>query len=293
MRWLKGINCRSAQLGFLFWMHGLSDAAVFESSLNDSHWQLELSPFECRMWQPVAFLGDAVFSHKAGEQQRFYLATRQPLLARGAGSIIAEAPKWDPSRASQNLGELSTKRHPRPVELKQKRAYQLLDALYDGRTPTFYHKAWFDTQESLQWVISPIHFRKAYRDYQSCLASLLPVNFDQINRSRIRFATAKYQLSSALKAQLDDVVSYVKADPSVNGFYIDGHTDTVGRRVANLELSKRRAESVTAYLVKRGVDEAMITTRYHGERYPVESNKTVAGRAANRRVTLRLERDGL
>ncbi len=37
----------------------------------------------------------------------------------------------------------------------------------------------------------------------------------------------------------------------------------------------------------------MITTRYHGERYPVKPNNSAANRAANRRVTIRLERDML
>jgi outer membrane protein OmpA-like peptidoglycan-associated protein len=88
------------------------------------------------------------------------------------------------------------------------------------------------------------------------------------------------------------MVQYVKADPSVTSFYIDGHTDSMGRRLANLELSKKRAEVVTQFLVANGVDEAMITTRYHGERYPVADNSNAKNRADNRRVTIRLEREG-
>ena len=73
-------------------------------------------------------------------------------------------------------------------------------------------------------------------------------------------------------------------------FFIDGHTDSVGGRSDNLELAQRRAEEVTRYFVNQGLDKSKIQTRWHGERYPVESNATRKGRAKNRRVTIRLER---
>jgi outer membrane protein OmpA-like peptidoglycan-associated protein len=48
---------------------------------------------------------------------------------------------------------------------------------------------------------------------------------------------------------------------------------------------------VTNYLISQGVPEEMITTRYHGERYPVVPNTSAENRARNRRVAIRLERD--
>ena len=45
------------------------------------------------------------------------------------------------------------------------------------------------------------------------------------------------------------------------------------------------------YLVSGGVDRASIVLRWHGERYPVASNRTVAGRAKNRRVTVRVSKE--
>lgn len=72
---------------------------------------------------------------------------------------------------------------------------------------------------------------------------------------------------------------------------MDGHSDNLGRRLMNRDISKRRAEEVTAYLISLGLDPAMITTRYHGERYPVVENNSKKNRDRNRRVTIRLERD--
>jgi outer membrane protein OmpA-like peptidoglycan-associated protein len=47
---------------------------------------------------------------------------------------------------------------------------------------------------------------------------------------------------------------------------------------------------VTDYLVSQGINAAMILTRYHGERYPIATNDTAAGRAKNRRVTVQFDR---
>ncbi len=89
---------------------------------------------------------------------------------------------------------------------------------------------------------------------------------------------------------LDVALEYIKADPQVSRIELDGHSDNVGDRLSNRELSRQRVLAVQAYLVERGVDEDMISIRFHGERYPVANNNTREGREKNRRVTLRLER---
>ncbi|MEH6910361.1 MAG: OmpA family protein [Oceanicoccus sp.] len=278
-------------IGLIALSWALSAHAVrYGASLNQAEWRLELSPFECRMWQPVPYFGDAVFSNKAGEAQSFHLAPVRKAMKSGSASLTAIAPVWDESRATVDMGVVEVDASSTPVALGERRAYQLLNELYDGMSPTFVRPSWFQEDENVELLLSAVNFRKAYGQYRDCLASLLPVNFDQINRSRVHFPTAKFELTSDARTQLDHVVQYVKADLSVTGFYIDGHTDNVGRRLYNLELSKQRAEAVTKYLVSNGVDEAMITTRYHGERYPVVNNSNINNRAANRRVTLRLER---
>ncbi|WP_101760189.1 OmpA family protein [Oceanicoccus sp. KOV_DT_Chl] len=267
-------------------------ATRYGPSLNEAEWRLELSPFECRMWQPIPYFGDAVFSNRAGEEQTFYLAPVRKQMQSGEAQLVSEPPVWDESRRRVDMGKVTVNKSGKPVAVGKQRAYQLLNELYVGMSPVLTRSSWYAENEEIELFMSSVNFRKAYRQYQDCLASLLPVNFDQINRSRIRFQTAKYELTAATKTQLDHVVMYVKADPSVTGFYIDGHTDDVGRRLYNLDLSKRRAEAVTGYLVASGVDEAMITTRYHGEQYPAVKNNSAANRAENRRVTIRLEREG-
>lgn len=278
---------------FLFVSANLAQAVIYTPSLNNAQWRLELSPFECRMWQPIPVFGDAVFSNRAGESQQFYLSPKRQEMKRGKAQLVSTAPVWDETRKRVDLGQVDVSNASKPVKLGKQMAYRLLNELYDGMSPVFTRPAWYAPKETVRIGLSSVNFRKAYSQYRDCLASLLPVNYEQIKRSRVHFKTAQAVLTSRSRALLDNIILYAKADSAITGFYIDGHTDNVGRRLYNLDLSKRRAETVTKYLASKGIDEAMITTRYHGERYPVASNATSKNRAKNRRVTVRLERDGL
>ncbi len=65
---------------------------------------------------------------------------------------------------------------------------------------------------------------------------------------------------------------------------IGGHTDNQGGRAYNRDLSRRRADSVRAYLIEHGIDGGRMTTRGYGFANPVADNDTDEGRAQNRRI---------
>ncbi|AOB27742.1 MULTISPECIES: outer membrane protein OmpA [Bordetella] len=67
-----------------------------------------------------------------------------------------------------------------------------------------------------------------------------------------------------------------------------GHTDSIGTEAYNQKLSERRAASVKAYLVSKGIDPNRIYTEGKGELQPIASNKTREGRAQNRRVEIEI-----
>ena len=67
---------------------------------------------------------------------------------------------------------------------------------------------------------------------------------------------------------------------------IVGHTDDVGREAYNLDLSERRADAATRYLVVQGVARSRIGTLGVGESEPVTSNGSEEGRSRNRRIEI-------
>jgi OOP family OmpA-OmpF porin len=67
-----------------------------------------------------------------------------------------------------------------------------------------------------------------------------------------------------------------------------GHTDNTGSNDLNMRLSKDRAESIKAYLVNKGANASRIEATGYGQTQPIATNKTAAGRQANRRVEFTL-----
>lgn len=66
---------------------------------------------------------------------------------------------------------------------------------------------------------------------------------------------------------------------------IEGHTDNVGTPEHNLDLSKRRAESVVNYLVENfGIDRSRLTAKGYGDTRPIADNSTDEGKQKNRRI---------
>jgi len=87
------------------------------------------------------------------------------------------------------------------------------------------------------------------------------------------------------KNKLDDLSQKIRAI-NLEVVIAIGHADWIGSDAYNQKLSVRRAESVKAYLVSKGVEPNRIYTEGKGEKQPVASNKTTEGRAKNRRVEI-------
>jgi OmpA-OmpF porin, OOP family len=101
----------------------------------------------------------------------------------------------------------------------------------------------------------------------------------------VLFDFDKAILKNEGKAKLDDLAAKVK-NINLEVVIAIGHTDSIGSDAYNQKLSVRRAESVKAYLVSKGVEPNRVYTEGKGEKQPVASNKTKDGRAKNRRVEI-------
>jgi OOP family OmpA-OmpF porin len=86
---------------------------------------------------------------------------------------------------------------------------------------------------------------------------------------------------------LQSIAAILKEYPS-SKFSIEGHTDSDGKDDFNQRLSDARANAVKKYLIEQGVDQFRLSALGFGETQPIDSNKTKAGKANNRRVEVKL-----
>jgi outer membrane protein OmpA-like peptidoglycan-associated protein len=83
---------------------------------------------------------------------------------------------------------------------------------------------------------------------------------------------------------LDALRDALAATPSIRHVVIEGHTDSAGRREANVLLSEQRAQSVMRWLVEHEIAASRLAAEGLGPDRPIQPNTTARGRAANRRV---------
>ena len=108
-----------------------------------------------------------------------------------------------------------------------------------------------------------------------------------VRLENIFFETDSYDLKPESKVELNEVVEFMENNPDVR-IMLEGHTDNVGSRKYNLELSKNRARTVYNYLVDQGIDPERMEYKGYGFSEPVETNETEEGRARNRRTEMRI-----
>ncbi|MBW7940550.1 MAG: OmpA family protein, partial [Candidatus Omnitrophica bacterium] len=101
----------------------------------------------------------------------------------------------------------------------------------------------------------------------------------------ILFDTGKADIKPESGLLLREVIALLNGDKSLN-LQVDGHTDSVGDKHFNMELSRRRAESVVKYLTSNGIDSKRLRFDGKGDSMPVADNRSEEGRAKNRRVEL-------
>jgi outer membrane protein OmpA-like peptidoglycan-associated protein len=101
----------------------------------------------------------------------------------------------------------------------------------------------------------------------------------------ISFDPGRADIKPNFRPVLDQFAQSLVQNPG-SVIQIVGHTDASGNDAANVQLSRERANATRDYLVSRGVTANRITTDGRGEREPLASNDTEAGRARNRRVEI-------
>jgi len=121
---------------------------------------------------------------------------------------------------------------------------------------------------------------KGTAEYNGCPAPAA------VGGSTIQFEFNSSVLKTEAYPVLDKLSSELRSNSSAR-VQLDGHASAEGTDEYNMQLSRDRANSVKTYLVNSGVAANRIAITAYGERRPIASNATEAGRIQNRRVEFR------
>ena len=275
----------------LILMTSAVQAEQFLAPMTNTQWQVIESPLECILIQQIPGFGEATFSQYSGNSE-FSLAfsTKTHLSTQTNVSFeIAEAP-WQNIEQRRHVISIPTANDQRVFTISGELAKHALTHLEEGRSPAirYYSK---HMNKEISALISTVHATDSIPAFQQCLDNLSPYSFEDKRNLTIHFELEKYELSSEAQNALTTLADYVKIDDSIKRVAITGHTDNHGRRSLNGPLSESRATVIKNFLVQQcEVPEQLITTSYYLERKPIATNKTLKGRALNRRSEVELIR---
>jgi OmpA-OmpF porin, OOP family len=103
----------------------------------------------------------------------------------------------------------------------------------------------------------------------------------------VYFDSGKTTLKPNSTSALNNLVEVLKAKSTMI-VEIQGHTDNVGKEEDNQKLSQGRAEAVKNYLISKGLAANRISAKGYGSSQPIADNGTDAGKAKNRRTSLKV-----
>ncbi len=120
----------------------------------------------------------------------------------------------------------------------------------------------------------------AFIQQQSIVKKTLKLNLDSV-----MFKTGKADLTPQGQHKINEFATVIQNYGKQN-VLIEGHTDNVGNENYNQKLSENRAKTIRKTLITKGVSPNRLSTKGLGEKNPITTNATSAGRQQNRRVEL-------
>ena len=111
-------------------------------------------------------------------------------------------------------------------------------------------------------------------------------------KDKVQFEYGKAALLEVSFPLLDQVAQVMTDNPQLEVLQVEGHTDATGGAAFNRKLSQQRAESVRAYLIKKGIEAKRLVAKGFGPDKPIADNGTDAGREQNRRVEFNILKQG-
>jgi outer membrane protein OmpA-like peptidoglycan-associated protein len=104
---------------------------------------------------------------------------------------------------------------------------------------------------------------------------------------KIYFEQGDYHIQPGSIAELSELILLMERYPDMI-IRLEGHTDRLGGRQANMILSQNRVEEIKNYLIRKGVDQKRIKTQAFGGNRPISTENDEESRKLNRRVEVRI-----
>lgn len=270
----------------LVWLMAAVPATAAESvtrvtvAMDQVSWESKSDHFVCKLELDLEKNGQIAFIHNAGSDGRFHYFPEYPSV--GDVQLASVTAPWLPPARSEWIrledGQDS-------FRLSVEQTASLIKAMDSG--------LWTRLRAGTTEITIPtIRWQAVREGYQQCEKELSPMSVAQARDTALHYARGQTALTEAQLELLARLARYARLDAGISKILIDGHTDDVGGRIANLQLARERANDVAAALISAGVDKRLLEVRAHGDRYPVSDNKTPQGREQNRRVTIRVFRKG-
>ncbi|BDR20408.1 OmpA family protein [Vibrio sp. STUT-A16] len=254
-----------------------------------SKWIYKGNLFECNLLQSNRLYGKFYFRSEPNNKTYFISDIHYENNKWKTIALISQSAPWSSELYRKEFATLDFTK-PSQRFVFSKGADELMDLIATGNWVTLSLRG-SNTSSLSEIVIPTIQIQNALKSFNACRARLPKLSFSEARNLVLSFDFGQKALSRKQQETLAALNSYVSVDDRVTKILIDGHTDNVGSSLANLSVSRTRAEQVAEALVELGIDKSMIETRAHGSRYPIASNNSTKGQAKNRRVTLRLVRD--
>ncbi|TWX73631.1 OmpA family protein [Colwellia sp. C1TZA3] len=263
----------------------------YRADIAKSTWQLtDNSRLQCTLSHQIPRYGEAKFYSSANRKMNMEFELEMMRLPDrySLAEVRSEAPNWRPGIAGRTLANMTLHKQFSPG-LPKKIAWNMLNELDQGMSPTFYYNDWYSDNDKITVGLSTARFQQAYQAFVSCVSNLLDFNFDDISYTVLNYQFGSDKLTKASQKRMNMIVEYLALDSKLDLVLIDGYSDSYGGRNTNMKMSQRRASKVRELIVSSGIDASRIEANGYGEKRHVASNETIIGRGKNRRVVIRME----
>jgi len=103
--------------------------------------------------------------------------------------------------------------------------------------------------------------------------------------SDVYFHSNSTHINESFYPALDNIATFIRMHET-ELIKIAGYTDNIGNKTRNVALSRQQAQNIMNYLSRQGLNARMMYSAGYGEQFPVATNQSEEGRAANRRVQI-------